>query len=285
MNRLRILAAAMVASTVVFITGCPPKVVPDREQPRKIYLSATPDELLSRLAKRNQAITGLQARGKIAYRFTYSRRNYRDAEVRFLFVKPDHVYVRGSAHLVGTVFVLRSNGVRFWAEVPSDKKVYTGAVQSTPRLEGKVEIWDGLNPAVLAEALLLDDLKNYRTICATFPNRYIIDLLDDSSGGMLALRRRIEFERESLHIVRHQVFGEEGEVVTDAYLYRYRDVAGVEIPTLYRIERHWEELSLRLDLDEVKLNPDSDQELFRYQVPAGFQVEDLDERREIAEPS
>ncbi len=285
MNRLSILAAALVASTAVFITSCPPKVVPDREQPRKVYLSATPEELLSRLAERNEAIAGLQARGKIEYRFTYSRRNYRGADIRFLFAKPNSVYMRGSARLIGTVFVLRSDGVRFWAEVPSEKKVYTGAVRSTPKLEGKEEIWHGLNPAVLAEALLLDDLKKYRAVCATFPNRYIITLLDDSAGGKLLIHRRIEFERESLRVVRHQVFGEGGEVVTDAYLYRYRDVDGVELPTLYRIERHWEELSLRLDLDEVKLNPDSDQELFRYQVPAGFTVEDLDERREVAEPS
>ena len=86
-------------------------------------------------------------------------------------------------------------------------------------------------------------------------------------------------------MVRHQVFGAAGEVVTDAYLYRYKNIDGVELPTLFRIERHWEELSLRLELDDITLNPEGDEELFRYLVPSGFQVEDLDERREVAEPS
>jgi outer membrane lipoprotein-sorting protein len=285
MTKLNKIAAALVASTAVLVTGCPPKIVPDREAPRKTYLSARPEELLASLAERNRSVKGLQARGKIAYRFTYSRRNYRDADIRFLFVKPDRVYVRGSARLVGTLFVLRSDGKRFWAEIPSEKKVYTGTVGATPRLEGKQEIWQGLNPDVLAEALLLDDIGQYRIVCATFPDRYIIDLLEEEGDGGLALRRQIEIEREHLRVVRHQVFGTAGEVVTDAYLYRYKNIDGIELPTLFRIDRHWEELSLRLELEDITLNPEGDEELFRYLVPSGFQVEDLDERKEVAEPS
>jgi outer membrane lipoprotein-sorting protein len=274
----------LAAYALLSLPACPPKVVPERERPRPVYLSATPEELLSALAARNRAITSITARGRIEYRFTYATRDYRGADIRMQFEKPGNVYIRGSARLAGTLFRLVSDGERFWAEAPHDEKVYTGPVRSAPKLEGKENIWEGLNPAVLAESLLLDDIADYRVVCATFPNRYIIDLLEESSEGGLSLRRRIEFEREGLSVTRHQVFGSAGEVVTDVYLHRYEDTAGVELPRLYSIRRYWEELSLRMELEEISINPELNRELFRYDVPAGFEIEDLEEKKEDAEP-
>jgi len=278
MLRYRIVAATLIAFTVFFITACPPKIIPERERPLVAYLSAEPEELIRTLAERNRSIKGLRARGTLKYRFNYGKRDYRGTDINLLFEKPGNVYVRGRARLVGTLFVLKSDGERFWAEVPRDKKVYTGTVRYAPRLEGKEQIWEGLNPVVLAESLLLDDLSDYKVVCATYPNRYIISLLQETSSGKLTLKREIEFERERLRVTRHVVFGEGGEVVTEAYLYRYEETAGVELPRLLVIRRHWEELNLRLEFEDVVLNPDANENLFRYEVPQGFEVVDLDER-------
>ena len=285
MKGIRAIGTIVVTAAALLLAGCPAKVVPDREAPRRTYLSATPEELIGRLAERNEAIAAVQARGTIEYRFDYGKRDYRGTDVRMLFGKPGSVYVRGSARVVGTLFTLKSDGERFWAELPRDKQVYTGLVRATPSLEDKEQLWEGLNPAVLAEALLLDDLKDYEVVCATFPDRYIIDLLQEAESGNLTLRRRVEFERERLRVTRHLVFGESGEVITDAYLYSYEPVGGVELPRLYVIRRHWEELSLRLEFEEILLNPETREDLFRYQPPAGFEVIDLDERKKVAEPS
>ena len=285
MKNSRATAAIFAIAAALLLSSCPAKVVPDREIPKRTYLSATPEELIGRLAARNEAIKAMQARGTIEYRFDYGKRDYRGSDVRMLFAKPGDVYVRGSARVVGTLFVLKSDGERFWAEVPRDKQVFTGLVRATPRLEDKEQLWEGLNPAVLAEALLLDDLKVYKVVCATFPDRYIIDLLQEAEDGRLTLRRKVEFERERLQVSRHLVFGESGEVVTDAYLYKYEIAGGVELPQLYVIRRHWEELSLRLEFEEILINPETRDDLFRYQPPAGFEVIDLDESKKVAESS
>ena len=281
---------ALAATAALLAASCAPRLVPERERVRPAYLAATVEELLGSLRERNAAVSGLQAQGRLEYRFTYAGRGFRGAAVRLQFAKPGSVYVRGYERLAGTLFRLVSDGSRFWAENTRGGEVYTGPVLHSVRgaAAGETEIWEGLHPAVLAEALLLDDVSAERAVCETYPGRYIITLLELAADGEMVPRRRIWFERERLRVTRHQVFTADGRLATDALLSRYErvsevgeggevgEVGDIELPHRYSISRPWEELRLELELRRVRLNPEFNEELFSYQVPPGYRVRELE---------
>jgi hypothetical protein len=276
----RTLFLVLSAAALLILPACPPKVVPDRERPKPVYLAARPKELLSGLQARNGQVKGLQARGSLKYRFTYATRDYEGTDINFQFEKPNKVYVRGTRRIIGTIFSLHCDGSQFWAVNPRGKEVYTGPVNRAFRWGGETEIWQGLHPAVLAEALLFDEIESDQFVCETFPNSYIIALYGRAPDGTLTPRRRIWFERENLRVSRHQVFAETGEMTTEAQFYRYTEVGGLEIPQTVYIDRPWEELRLVLELSEIRINPEINEELFRFEVPEGFQVKRLEESKE-----
>lgn len=274
-----------IAITALFAgASCSSRVTPDRVTPKKVLRVAEPSALLQALIERNRGINSVQARGELGYRFTYGTKGYRGADVRLAVIKPGKVYARGSASGVGDLFILVSDGRKYWAEVPGDQEVYTGTLDPTRSLEAirsreeEPELWRTFNPEILSEALLLDDLSIYKhRYFAILPEFYIIALLDDTADGRLVLRRQIWIEREGLTVRRHQVFNPSGELMTEAYLYQYEMVDGVELPRLYRIERYWEELSLNLELAVLTLNPDLDVSLFEYdEIPSGYRLIDID---------
>ena len=276
---------SLAATAVLLAASCAPRVVPERERVRPAYLTATIGELLGSLRERNAAVSGLQAQGRLEYRFTYAGRGFRGTAVRLQFAKPGSVYVRGYERLAGTLFRLVSDGSRFWAENTRGSEVYTGPVLHSVRSEaaGETEIWEGLHPAVLAEALFLDDISAERAVCETYPGRYIITLLELTADGDMVPRRRIWFERERLRVTRHQVFTADGRLATDALLGRYERVSEggeIDLPHHFSISRPWEELRLELDLRRVRLNPEFNEELFNYQVPPGFRLRDLEAESE-----
>lgn len=269
---------------VLFLTNCAPKIVPDRVEKRKVYLTADPADLLAKLRERNRAISSLRtSKGSLEYRFTYSTRGYRGTDITFAMEKPGKVYARGSMTANSNVFTLKSDGERFWVEVPSDNEVYTGSVENQKRLRPQhnedAELWQGFNPTVLSEALLLDDLGgDLQPSFETWPNYYIIHLFDVKEDGSLVIRRSIWISRKDLTVRRHRVFNEIGELLTEANLYQYVNVNGVELPQFFKIERPWEELSLELTLKDIKLNTELPEDIFNYEAPAGYKIIDLDKK-------
>lgn len=278
MRRLIPAAVLLLAAVVLTVNSCGPKLVPERERPRPVYLSATPEELIASLQQRNEAIRGLQARGNLDYRFTYSSEPLKGSGIRMQFLKPDKVYIRGLTGLTGTLFLLVTNGETYWAENTKKRKVYTGQVTESVRTDGDAEIWEGLHPAVVAEALFLDDLEESATVCETYPDHYIITLLAEDGGGKLAPRRKMWFDRANLRVVRHRIFTESGQLRTDVLLANYKKVGNIELPLNYYINRPWEELRLELTLKDIRVNPEFNEDLFYYRVPNGFEVEDRKQR-------
>lgn len=284
MRRLNLIIAVSVG-VAVLLPCCAPKIVPEREKPKPVYLSAEPEELLTALRERNAGLKGMQANGSLEYRFTYATKGYRGAGIRLQFRKPDKVYIRGRKGVVGTIFRLVTDGDKFFAENTRGKEVYVGSVQNSVSWDDETEIWEGLHPSVLAEALLLDDLKNDMFVCETFPGHYIIATYGQGPEGKLVTRRRIWIEREHLRVKRHQIFNENAEMTTEAVFSRYKEVDGVEIPNLIFIDRPWEELRMKLELKGVRLNPPINDELFIYEIPEGFEVKKLGEdKQKNAEP-
>lgn len=278
-----ILIAIIVALSL--FTSCAPKVVPDRIKPRKNYLTADPDQLLQDLIARNKTIKCINSSdARFYYKFTYATRDYRDVEILFAAKNPEMIYIRGRMTGVGDVFRLMSDGSTYWAEVTRDNEVYTGKVANRRKVERKpdAELWESFDPSTLSEALLIDDLGVYKhRVIETLPDFYIISLLNEKADGGLVIRRRIWIEREGLKVRRHRIYNESGELVTEANLFKYITVDGIDLPTSYRIERYWEELSLKLELNDIKLNGSLKDSLFSYgDVPVDYKLIDLDKREE-----
>ena len=257
-----------------------PKVVKE-----KVRLYANPAELLQKLVDRNSKIKTLRTSSAgIEFRFTDSTKGYRGADLLFAVKKAGKVYARASATGVGDIFTLISDGHKYWAEINRENEVYTGTPKDNVSLDKPADgdVWEKFTPEILSQALLIDDLKEYsHSSFAIYPDFYIISLMDISPEGQMRLRRQIWFEREGLNVRRHSVYNETGEVLTEAYLYRYINVDGFELPTFYRIERQWEKISLRLTIDEYKLNSNLRDSLFEYdEVPQDYKLIDTDKREE-----
>ena len=82
-----LLLTAIVLSFV--LPSCAPKVVPERAEPRKTYLSANPVDLLNDIIERNKGISSLRTSdAELEYRFTFGTRSYSGAKLRFAVEKP-----------------------------------------------------------------------------------------------------------------------------------------------------------------------------------------------------
>ena len=227
------LLIVILLTIAISLTACGPKIVPEREVPKKVYLSANPADLLNDLTERNRKISSIRtSKAELEYRYTFARRDFRGTGLRLALKKPGKVFA--SAAVAGSdIFSLFSDGKRYWAEVDREKEVYTGSIDAKRVIEknGERELWEGFNPMVLSEAFLLDDLSEYpKNSFAIQPDFYIIFLFDEGESGNFVLRRLIWIEREGLTVRRHQVYNEAGELMTEAWLHRYADVDGVQLP-------------------------------------------------------
>jgi len=255
----------------------------------KVRLDADPAELLQALQKRNAEIKTLRtSNAEFQYRFTNTKNPYDGTGIRFAVEKPGKLYARASATAVGDIFFLHSDGKRYWVEATREEKLYMGKVDDSRRMQVVTEkdLWRNLTPQVLAEALLIDDLDGYdKASFAIEPDFYIISLFTSDDDGRLVPRRKIWVGREDLRVNRHKVFNQFGELTTEAFLYQYKSVDGVDLPHYFRIERHWESISIRFTLEDIVLNSELRPGLFIYDSPpANFEVIELDKRDTNAEP-
>jgi outer membrane lipoprotein-sorting protein len=275
----------------LLLGGCSSRNPAERLRPKQIvYQKADPNELFLALKLRNEGISTLRsADAKIEYRKTDGVDGYTGVGLVMALKKPGKIYARGRATAVGTVFSMLSDGKNSWVELDREKVVYTAKVaEQTVSVEAQADknLWKRFTPDILIQALLIDDFSNYtKTVVETLPDFYIINLIDEQDDGELLLRRRIWFERENLTVRRHALFNNHGEMVSQANLHAYKTVNGIELPHFIRIEQRWEKLSIKLTLNDVRLNQELDDDFFEYDgAPSDYQVIDIDKRDNNAEP-
>ena len=90
------------------------------------------------------------------------------------------------------------------------------------------------------------------------------------------LSRRIEFSRIDLLPSRQTIYGQEGNVATDARYQDYKNYAGTTFPAIIQIDRPRENYDITLSMVKLEINRVLTDDQFALELPPGAAVVHLD---------
>jgi hypothetical protein len=204
----------------------------------------------------------------LGFKFTGQKKTY-SCDGKILYEAPDRLYLRGYRSLLGTFFVMKTDGRTFSVNVPRKKKVYTGTEDeglATGQLEEAPSAIEKLKPAHILEALLLGPLNlkdpSRKIAFGILPGEYIIHVLRMKEESLVP-ERTIWVERKTLRVSRHETYGDDGTLQGRATFTGTIDVDGFYLPKEVLIQRFWEGIEIRIALSKVKTDIEVNEKAFR----------------------
>jgi outer membrane lipoprotein-sorting protein len=277
------------ASLVLLAAGLWGCAVQDRRPlpptPPPRLQSATLEELLERVAAQQNAIQTLNATVQIEPTVTSEQRGeivtYRDVRAFLLIRKPAHLRMIGQYPVVrNTAFDLVSDGERFGLYVPSKNRYIVGNSQGGKRSKSPLE---NLRPQHILDALLVEspapagEQAALEVATEGQKSYYIVLILRPRQAGGLLLARKLWFDRESLSLVRLQIFDADGEVETDARYSSYADFSGISYPQQIAFDRPQDDYGLVLSVTGLQFNQPLGDDKFEMAQPAGTERVDIEQ--------
>lgn len=253
-------------------------------------LEATSEQLIERYNQQARAVRSLNAGVEMipVAGSSYSGviEEYHDVQAFILGQRPAHIRVIGQAPVVAiNIFDMVSDGETFRIFIPSKKKFLVGPAALERPAKKPIE---NLRPQHLLDVLFWPELPAGRPVLfeefnADPARYYVLTLLRQSPR--LELDRRIWFDRTDLNVVRIQLYGPGGRLLSDS---RYADsqpaVAGSAAePPSARYPRHiWlarphDDYQLELRVTKLALNEEIAAERFRLEQPPGTELVRLGE--------
>ncbi len=269
-----IAVAAAGALALASAPGCSlrAKAIPvvDLRPPR----SATFDEVLGAHEQATLAIATLSASGHLQVRDGRGGRQ-RDFGVRVLCGRGGRLYLKASVAVV-TALEATSDGQRFWLQVPSRRKVFTGDARTPPRVEAGAagHDFDALRPADLAAALVPEPLEPRADETLLFESeREAFSLaLGRAENGRGRVRRRVWLARETLLPSRSRTYDEAGEVALEAAFGDWRE----GLPRRVSVARPAQGYEAVFVFDKAERNVALPERAFRPRLPEGYEVVELE---------
>jgi len=117
-----------------------------------------------------------------------------------------------------------------------------------------------------------DEEKDERT------SYYVLTFAREGTRPRAHTVRKIWIERTRLTIARQQVFGDEGEIVSDITYAEPVQVGDFSMPQQIHIDRPVDGYTLDLNFRNWRINPELDAEAFQLQAPPGAKVVTLRDR-------
>jgi hypothetical protein len=189
----------------------------------------------------------------------------------------------GQAPVIGkTVFDMASDGQNFEVSIPSKNKFLVGPVSLERPSSKPIE---NLRPQHLVDALLWPEIRKEEAILFEEFNDeaaryYVLTVLH--GGYRTEILRKVWFDRADLHIVRMQVYGPKGALLSDVRFSDWQGVAATnapsgatpvaEFPRSLRLERPHDEYRLDMSVDKISLNEALDAERFKMEPPPGEEI-------------
>lgn len=249
-----------------------------RFAPRADYREADPATLIQRA----NAWSGPSLEGDGQLRMYWSGDDdSRHVDVQFYATSTGALVMSGRRSLAGRIFDLISDGLEFQLVVPDHAAHYMGTADA-PTEPDPERPYFALRPQHMTEALLPEPLPTTnspasRVVTETYPDRYALTWMEASNGGP-RIRRRVWIDRIDLRVSQIEGFGADGRI---EFIADYSDYLGGDAdayPGVIQVERVWEELTFRFDLEEVDRSPDIPDAAFQFQQPpAGYRVLTIEE--------
>jgi outer membrane lipoprotein-sorting protein len=197
----------------------------------------------------------------------------RKVGVRFVAARGGRLYLKGSV-LVVTALEIVSDGARFWFQVPSKKKVWTGPNDAGNTAEGADKApYYALRPRDVTSAFLPDALAHGDGDALLFEadRQSFTVTVGQIVGGHGFARRRVSLDRETLQLVRMRDYDTRGDLVTDVAF----SVWSEGVPHKVTIERPRLGYVASFALDKAEANVSVPDRAFVARTPEGYAVEEV----------
>ena len=260
---LIVLAAASISFSS---SGCSPARrsqaarIPTHQAPLPA-LTATRTELIEKARQASKSIHALKL--KVSYKLTGRNpetgetKEWRESDGFILLRKPADIRVRVQVFQV-TAIDMVSDGREFSIDVPRKNTFIRGLNHQPPRKDVPVNV----RPQHIFEALALEALEGADPSLISLEEHeqdgrkfYILSCNRWASGGNLALKRKIWFDRGDLNVVRLQAFAPGGRLESEVRYSDFRDVDGQVYPALVRFERPQEAYRMAIRAQKIEVNP------------------------------
>jgi hypothetical protein len=272
-------------------SGCIVKTTVSVPVPKNIAQdkTATFDELLS-IVGRNDRIESLTSRLHV----TLTREKlesgkldkFRTGRGYILLKRPNALLLNiQNPFTKSSIFELLSQGDEFKAWDAQDNKLYTG--KNSARILVPTNLPEGKQfdfrerPLHIFEAILLEGIKaDSPGIWISLEEQggmearyYILVFSRESAAHRLHVLRKIWIERAGLTIARQQVYADEGKIVSDTRYSNVTQVDGFSFPLIIDMDRPLDGYSLKLELDQLRINPDIKSDAFAIIHPGAEEVQ------------
>ena len=214
---------------------------------------------------------------------------YASAPGYILLQRPNHTRLVVQYPITKTTILdLVSAGDDFCVWVPRENKYYTGknsagelVAEDLPNAPGFTLRATHIFEAILPQIDLDDDsnlLFEYSEQVDSEAKYYIFSVFKKGFGNRLQAVKKFWIERSQLTIARQQVYGEDGQLVSDIFYSNNTPVNGFDLPLRIHIDRPIDGYRLEIEFASWRINPDFPENAFTLPPPTGAQIVPLKEK-------
>lgn len=249
-------------------------------------LTATKAELIARYNSAASAVQTLNAAVRMSptagSALSGVIEQYHDVNGYILAARPASIRVIGQAPIVAKdIFDMASDGQTFRIYIPSKNKFIVGPTNLGEMARKPIE---NLRPQHLFEALVWTEIATDAAVLleevSEPPAQYYVLIAATHGAQGWDLERKIWFDRGDLQIVRVQIFGGEGEVVSDIRPSDWQLQGGIAYPREILLARPADEYQLDIAITNLTLNQPISTDRFQLAQPAGTDLVQLGEEKQ-----
>lgn len=270
----------LLAVFAVVLSGCAVKkrtVVPVARP----ALTASFDELLTRLEAQRAAVTSLNATVQLiptaGSLHSGVIEEYHDVRAFILAERPARLRMIGQVPVVRTTaFDMATDGERFELYIPSKNRFIVGTSRIERPTKKPIE---RLRPQHILDALFLParpaDARVFGEENEAGGTRYYVLSVVRGADERLELAQKFWFDRADLGLVRVQRFEEGGRLQSDVFLSDYAEFGAARYPQVIRLVRPAEDYTLEIRIQKLAINETLAADKFVLERPLGTELVDL----------
>jgi outer membrane lipoprotein-sorting protein len=212
------------------------------------------------------------ASGDLAVRDTSTGRS-RQLHARIVAARGGRLYLKASVAIVTGIEVI-ADGERFWFQVPSKKKVWTGRPDVTSDDGETAEPYYALRPTDITDALVPEPMTPGPGESLSFSgdrDRFLLTLAS-TDGDYGQVRRLVWINREDLRPYRLQTYDENGDIAADIVWRDWQDDTPREITIVRPLTGYF----ARFMLDKAQRNIDIPEKAFAPRIPDDYEVVEVE---------
>ena len=295
MKNIRCSDCALLFALPFLITGCSlfptTRHLPVPKAPA-LVLSATPQELVSQLNQRWDALNTLTAKVEIQATETksaegmQSQTSFPSCSGFILLRKPGDLRVLGQYFGV-KIFDMASDGSRFRLFIPHDDVVIEGSNTVTEKSPNPLR---NLRPDFFLDSLVVHGLAAEDEYMVTNSSEtiedaarkhlyqvpeYVLTVMRRKTGKEIQPVRTVTFHRGDMLPYEQVIYDSKGNAETLVSYNNYADFGAGKFPSKITITQPQEGIQLVLTVEEVHENMSLSDSQFQLQIPDGTKVEQL----------